>query len=409
MFDRPTPGQRSAILRGVYDDNRRLHGAAAPAGARARARVPGGRLAGRVALLMFLAGGPLLYAWAPSGQAVMALFAPAAGPGEVAAASPAGASLKASFAPSGSPERSAPASAPDARPEPLSPVPAAVLPPAPRPARVANANDAAARALNLADVAPLVSGTENVKNLFGLSVRNIVIDAGHGGHDPGAIGKHGMREKDITLDVALRLKKKLEENTAYQIRLVRDDDVFVPLNERAAFANGQDTDLFVSIHVNYLPSTSTNAVETYYFGRHQDTRTRKLAERENEGSEYSLSEFEGVMRNMQDTIKLQESKALAHSIQGSLLKSIRARNQRVLDNGVRTAPFVVLLGVKAPSVLVEIGSLSSPQAEKSLGDERYRDEIATYVVAGINQYLNEQLPEEHRIHDKNQSRLAERQ
>ena len=407
MFDRPTPGQRSAILRGVYDDNRRLREAAAPAGARTRAPVPSGRLAGRLALLMFLVGGPLLYAWAPSGQAVMALFAPAAGPGELAAASPAGASLKASFAPSGSLERPAPA--PDARPEPLSPVPAAAIPPAPTLARVANANDAAVRARELADVAPLVSGTENVKNLFGLSVRNIVIDAGHGGHDPGAIGKRGMQEKDITLDVARRLKKKLEENTAYRIRLVRDDDVFVPLNERASFANGQDTDLFVSIHVNYLPSTSTNAVETYYFGRHQDARTRKLAERENQGSEYSLSEFEGVMRNMQDTIKLQESKALAHSIQGSLLKSIRAQNKRVLDNGVRTAPFVVLLGVKAPSVLVEIGSLSSPEAEKSLGEERYRDEIATYVVAGINQYLNEQLPEEHRIHDKDKSRLAERQ
>ena len=407
MFDRPTPGQRSAILRGVYDDNRRLRGAAAPAGARARARVPGGRLAGRVALLIFLVGGSLLYAWAPSGQAVMALFAPAAGPSDLAVASPAGASLKASFAPSGSLDRTAITL--DARSESLPAVPAAALPAVPTAPRVAKADEAAARAIDLADVAPLVSGTENVKNLFGLSVRNIVIDAGHGGHDPGAIGKHGMREKDITLDVARRLKKKLEENSAYRIRLVRDDDVFVPLNERAAFANGQDTDLFVSIHVNYLPSTSTNAVETYYFGRHQDARTRKLAERENQGSEYSLSEFEGVMRNMQDTIKLQESKALAHFIQGSLLKSIRAQNQRVLDNGVRTAPFVVLLGVKAPSVLVEIGSLSSPQAEKSLGEERYRDEIATYVVAGINHYLNEQLPEEHRIHDKDKSRLAERQ
>jgi len=251
----------------------------------------------------------------------------------------------------------------------------------------------------LADVAPLVFDRENLKSLFGLAVRTIVIDAGHGGQDPGATGKMGTLEKDVTLDVARRLRDKLETMGRYRILLVREQDTFLDLNQRAAYANERNTDLFVSIHVNYLPSTSTNAVETYYFGHHRDARTRKLAERENQGSEYSLSEFENVMRNMQDTIKLQESKALAHTIQGSLLRSIRARNQRVLNNGVRAAPFVVLLGVKAPSVLVEIGSLSSPDTEQKLRQEAYRDEISSYVAAGITHYLNQQLPKEHRIHE----------
>jgi len=402
---RNTSGQRSAILRGVYDENRRLEGA----GERIPPKRPAQerRIVGRLLLLILLAGVPLVYAWAPSGANMLALLSPDVLEHGSSTVPPlAGATLETSFT------ARAPSSAGDLAPQtPPSPVPAAVIRDAAPPMTRSDeaAADAQAPAPGLAAVAQLTSDTVNLKTLFGLSVRNIVIDAGHGGRDPGAIGKHGMQEKDITLDVARRLKQKLEQNAAYRIRLVRDDDVFVPLNERAAFANGQDTDLFVSIHVNYLPSTSTNAVETYYFGRHEDARTRKLAERENQGSEYSLSEFESVVRNMQDTIKLQESKALAHSIQGTLLKSIRARSQRVLDNGVRTAPFVVLLGVKAPSVLVEIGSLSSPQAEESLSSERYRDEIASYVVAGITQYLNEQLPEERRIHDKDKNRLAERQ
>lgn len=372
LFDsrtRTTSRQRSAILRDIYDQNRRL-GETGDA-VRTNNAKPHRHRAGLLALwAFFLAGIPLLYALAPTGQQLPASIVRAGGgtpPGATVVAMAASPAVTAPLAERGDP------------------------------------------ALDLADVAPLVSGAVNLKSLFGLSVRNIVLDAGHGGRDSGTVGESGTQEKDITLDVARRLKKKLEENPGYNIRLVRDDDVFVPLTQRADFANSQDTDLFVSIHVNYLPGTYTNAVETYYFGRHEDARTRQLAERENQGSEYSLSEFEGIMRGMQDTIKLQESKALAQSIQGSLLKSIRAHSQRVLDNGVRTAPFMVLLGVKSPSVLVEIGSLSSPDTERSLSKESYRDEIATYVVAGIRDYLNKQHPEELRIHEENEGRLAEHQ
>jgi N-acetylmuramoyl-L-alanine amidase len=289
-------------------------------------------------------------------------------------------------------------------PEP-EPVQLAALPAAPSVALPAIAIEPA-----IETAAPLLSGKENVRKLFGLSVRTIVIDAGHGGHDPGAIGKGGLREKDLTLDIALRLKDRLEAlDRDYRILLVREGDVFVPLSQRAAFANSHDADLFVSIHVNYIPGTSTNAVETYYFGRHQDVHARRVAERENRGSEYTLSEFENIVRNMQDTIKLQESKALAGSIQRSLVSSIRRQNEEVLNLGVRTAPFVVLLGVKAPSVLVEVASLSSPEGERNLRRERYRDEIATYLAGGIAGYLKEQFTQERKQHDKGKVGLAGRE
>lgn len=368
MFDRVTAngsagrvsGQRAAILRGIYDQNRSLHGAQPR---------PQPQAAGR----------GRRWAVPLSGLAMLAAVAHFLDPALQSADPPA--------APLTSSPRLAVGSLPP------------LVPPAPRPA------PAAVAVADLAHVAPLAADAKNLRQLFGLAVKTIVIDAGHGGHDPGARGKLGTQEKDITLDVARRLKEKLEATGRYRILLPREDDVFVPLSERAAYANGRQTDLFVSIHVNYLPSTSTNAVETYYFGHHQDARTRRLAERENQGSEYALSEFEDIVRNMQDTIKLQESRALAQSIQARLLTSIRARKQRVLDNGVRTAPFVVLLGVKAPSVLVEIGSLSSPDAERKLRGEAYRDEIATYVAAGINNYLNQQPQEERKIHEA-KSRLA---
>ncbi len=238
--------------------------------------------------------------------------------------------------------------------------------------------------------APLASAQVPLKKLFGLSVKTIVIDAGHGGIDPGTIGKMGTMEKDITLDVAQRLKAKLEQNSDFRILLVRDSDTTIPLNQRVVYANSYDTDLLVSIHVNYLPDRSTNAVETYYFGPHTDAHTLKLAERENQGSEYTVSDFEEVIRNMRDTIKFQESKVLALSIQRSLLVDVREKDRKNWDRGVKTAPFVVLLGAKAPGVLAEISSLSSLDAEKDLRTEAYRDQVATYLAAGITNYLTKQ-------------------
>jgi N-acetylmuramoyl-L-alanine amidase len=169
------------------------------------------------------------------------------------------------------------------------------------------------------------------------------------------------------------------------------------LKERATYANAQETDLFISIHVNYIAGTSSNAIETYYFGPDQDARGRTLAQRENQHSAYSIGEFERLFKTLQDSVKLEESMRLAGAIQANLLGSLRQQNAAVLDTGVKTAPFAVLMGVKAPSVLAEIGNLSNPEAERSLGNPEYRDAIATYIASGITHYLNHQ-PQEAEVH-----------
>lgn len=242
------------------------------------------------------------------------------------------------------------------------------------------------------------SGNElRMSEVMGLSARTIMIDAGHGGHDPGAIGKAGLREKDIALDVSLRLQRLLSADKDYRIIMTRSDDRFIPLRERARIANDSKVDLFISIHVNYMTGTSLNAIETYYFGNYRDPASKEVARIENKDSGYTISEFEAMGREMQDEIKLEESKTLARMIQGSLLKNIRAGNERVLDTGVRPAPFVVLYAVKSPSVLAEIGSLSSPEAEARFRSEEYREQIASHLAAGIRSYLKQHLKQQHLI------------
>ena len=214
-----------------------------------------------------------------------------------------------------------------------------------------------------------------------------MIDAGHGGHDAGSIGKAGTREKDITLDIARRLKEKLAYRPEYRIFLVRGSDAFMPSNERVRYVNSLTTDLFISIHINDLPDTSVETVEIYHFGPSQDTRTRKLAQLENQYWSYTISEYEEHIRT---DMKLDASKALAESIQASVLGDRQHGNQIVLKPVVGAAALVVLLGVKAPSVLVEIGTLNTREGERSLGQAQYRDNIATSLAAGITAYLNVQ-------------------
>ncbi|NCF10401.1 MAG: hypothetical protein GWP66_06940, partial [Gammaproteobacteria bacterium] len=229
-----------------------------------------------------------------------------------------------------------------------------------------------------------------LKEIFGLGVRTVVIDPGHGGRDPGTSGKLGTREKDVTLDVALRLKTLLEHDHNFRVLLTRDSDATTSLNQRVELANDANVDLFLSIHVNYLPNSTLNVVETYYFGAHSDPEALRLAERENHGSEYSMSDFESLVRNMRDTIKLQESKRLATSVQASLTGNMQRTSQELHDVGIKTAPFVVLLGVKAPAVLAEISCMCNPDAEQRMRTPAHREEIARYLAEGIVNYLQEE-------------------
>ncbi len=224
--------------------------------------------------------------------------------------------------------------------------------------------------------------------MLGLKIKTIMIDAGHGGSNPGTIGKMGTKEKDITLDIAKRLKAHLIKSGLHHVLMTREDDSTVPLLERVTLVREAKADLFISIHLNYLPKKDTNIIETYYFGPSDDKKTLKLAEQENAGSEYGLSDFREVVEMLGKTMKLQESKEFAESIQANLFLNSRKQNEDIQNHGVKRAPFVVLLGVDVPSVLAEVSCLSNREEEQELNSESHRENIARYLATGIFDYLN---------------------
>ncbi len=227
-----------------------------------------------------------------------------------------------------------------------------------------------------------------IKKMFGLSVKTIIIDAGHGGDDPGAIGKLGVKEKDITLDIARTLKKRLEAAGSYRVLLTRQDDKFISLKARTVLANKSGADLFISVHVNFVPSPTLDIVETYYFGPSKSNISMQLAEKENELSDFSMSDYNQIIKKLSNTMKFQESRLFAQSIQQNLYKNMRAVSGEVMDHGIKRAPFVVLLGADMPGVLVEVACLSNHDQEQRLRDPSYREDIATYIEKGIIHYLD---------------------
>ncbi len=230
-------------------------------------------------------------------------------------------------------------------------------------------------------------GQAHLKQVFGLGVTTIMIDPGHGGTDSGTIGKLGTREKDITLDIAKRLKERLRKR-GYRVVLTREEDTTLPLNKRVEHARSVRADIFISIHLNYLPAKPINIIETYYFGPSSDAKTLKLAEQENAGSHYGLSDFKDIIEKIGETVKFQESRDLAGSIQKHLFVNSMKQNGNIQDFGVKRAPFVVLLGVDVPAVLAEVSCLSNREEEVELGKESHRENIARYLEAGILQYLS---------------------
>jgi N-acetylmuramoyl-L-alanine amidase len=243
------------------------------------------------------------------------------------------------------------------------------------------------------EITPLVTRNKvPVSRMLGLRIRRIMIDAGHGGSDPGSMGKRGTLEKDITLDIAKRLKAHLVKDGHYQVRMTREGDTSVPLARRIVLAQQAKADLFISIHVNSLPNRPINMIETYYFGPSNDERTLELAEKENAGSEYGLSDFKEVVERLGQTMKLQESREFAESIQANLFLNSRRHSEDIKNFGVKRAPFVVLLGLDVPSVLAEVSCLSNLEEEQELNSESHRENIAGYLAAGVFNYLNKGAP-----------------
>ena len=231
------------------------------------------------------------------------------------------------------------------------------------------------------------SQAHSLAGLFGLEVKTVVIDPGHGGKKEGAVGPGGTKEKHVALDVSLRLRRRLQARYGYRILMTRTGDEHLSLRERVRFANRHQADLFVSVHVNSLPDEDVTSVETYYYGREASEEVRRLARRENQASGYSVAEFNRLLKDVGRRMRRQESQRLAGSIQKSLYRNIKGLNPDVRNWGVRTAPFVVLLGVEAPSVLAEIGVISNPAEERKLRRPAYRARLARFLEEGVARYL----------------------
>jgi len=224
--------------------------------------------------------------------------------------------------------------------------------------------------------------------------RRIVLDPGHGGHDPGAVGPKNLYEKDVVLDIALKLKKVLMEDPFNEVFLTRERDIFIPLEERTAMANKKNADLFLSIHANASPRREAKGIETYLLNWTDDEEAIRVAARENA---ISLKKMRAMNRQVDivDVIKSDlirenkrdESIKLANYIQRSLISNLDSDTKLVLNLGVKQALFYVLFGAKMPSVLVEVSFISNPEEERLLSNDAYRTEIAKGIAKGLNTYL----------------------
>lgn len=221
----------------------------------------------------------------------------------------------------------------------------------------------------------------------------IVLDAGHGGKDPGAIGPGGTREKDITLALVLRAKKALEAaRPDVQVALIRSDDTFIGLVDRTAIANTMNADLFISIHCNASTNHSSRGVETYYLDNTTDHAALRLAAKENFVSEAAMEDSgdstNKILADLITSSKVEDSVPLAHSIQNSIIRTLRAGYPEILDHGVKKAPFWVLTGATMPCVLIETSFISHPQEELRLQNSEYQDALALAIASGVGAYLD---------------------
>jgi N-acetylmuramoyl-L-alanine amidase len=213
-----------------------------------------------------------------------------------------------------------------------------------------------------------------------------VIDAGHGGHDPGTIGHGGLEEKDLVLDVALRLERLVRQELGTDVILTRSSDVFVPLEERTAIANSRGADLFLSVHANASRSAAARGIETYFLSFARSPHAEAVAARENAISPATLKDLQSLVRAIMTNNKIVESRDFASAVHESMVSGLR-RQYAVPDRGVHTAPFYVLIGANMPAVLAEISFLSNPEDERRLRTSEYRELLARSLLAGVRGYL----------------------
>jgi len=231
-------------------------------------------------------------------------------------------------------------------------------------------------------------GQHSLTRALGLKIGRIVIDAGHGGHDTGTIGPSGLMEKDLCLDVALRLGKIIQQKLpSAEVTFTRDDDTFIPLERRTEIANEAKADLFISVHANSSSDHHARGIETYYLNFTGSSDAMEVASRENARSGNGVHDLQDIVKKIASNEKIEESRDLATMVQDSLSKRMEIANRGEPNRGVRKAPFVVLIGADMPSILAEISFLSNPGDEQWLKKPENRQRVADGLYRGIETYL----------------------
>lgn len=229
-------------------------------------------------------------------------------------------------------------------------------------------------------------GGRSLTRALGLKLNRVVIDPGHGGHDQGTCGPKGLLEKDLVLDVSLRLGKLIEERLGTEVIYTRSEDSFIRLTDRTALANQKKADLFLSIHANSSSYQRVAGIETYYLNFTSSPEALDVAARENASSRSAISDLSDLVSSIAKHDKVEESREFASDVQGAL-QAFEIRNSPTAkDRGIRKAPFVVLIGAQMPSILAEIGFLSNTREESNLSRPEYRQKLAEALYKGVSRY-----------------------
>ncbi len=223
------------------------------------------------------------------------------------------------------------------------------------------------------------------------NIKSIIIDPGHGGKDPGAVGPRRLYEKDVVLDVAKKLGKILKEKYNIEVIFTRDKDVFVSLEKRKDIANSKKADMFISIHTNSSRKRNVRGIETYLLNWTNDEEAMRVAARENKISLKKMKKVQGelqmILMDLARSNKRDESIRLAHSVQSSLVTTLKEDYRRIVNLGVKQALFYVLVGVKMPSILIEVSFISNREEERRLSKNNYRYKIARAIAKGVEGYI----------------------
>jgi N-acetylmuramoyl-L-alanine amidase len=230
--------------------------------------------------------------------------------------------------------------------------------------------------------------------VFPLAVHKIVVDAGHGGGSTGTRTPQGMLEKELTLDIAERLRRLLAQQS-FEVVMTRESDRDVSLKERGTLANRAGGDIFVSIHLNWIENQRSRGVETYYMGATSDPYLNRLAASENRESGYSLTDMRRLLDRIYAGVRQEKSHKLAETVQSALFQSLGKVSPEIEDRGVKTAPFIVLLTTDMPAILAEVSSMSNEGEARLLTKPLYRQYIAEALAQGIRSYAEsvEETPE----------------